>query len=737
MTVRNADVRTDGRSSVSCADSENWLGLALEGAGMGAWRCCPESGRFEATATAKRLHGLPDDALLDAAAAMEVVHPDDRERVRQALETAIKYGEPYYAEFRTVLPSGTIRWLLSRGRWVSSPGEPTPHMVGVVQDISERRQAEEALARSEERFRVALADAPIVVFCQDRDLRYTWMYNPRMGFVAADVLGKTDAELLDPESAAPVMAVKRQVLATGEPARAEVTTACSGRVETYDLYVEALRDADGRIVGVRCAATDITERKRAEEALRNSEARFRTLFDTLTLGVVLQDASGEITDANAAAQDILGLSFDELRGRVSRDPRWHATDEHGQPLESNAHPAMLALRTGQPVQLRMMGVFNPRRGERRWLEVDAIPQFRPGDPQPSMVCSVFHDVTDQRRAEQALRDSEERLREAQDIAGLGFWEFDVIARNITWCDAIFRMLGRDPREGPPTFDEVRTLLHPEDRPLLDTFVERAAATCEDYEVDWRLRHVDGAYRWVRTRARAFADKAGQCVRLVGTDLDITERKRVDEDLRRLVEQRETLVREAHHRIKNSIASIAGLLAMQARSEASDTAREALLDAQQRVHTVGRIHEALYRSESFTAVDVGAHLQALMGDIARSAVTRKGHPPTLRLQCPVGIDLSADTVTPLSMIAVELVTNALKYAGGAQDDVEIDIALASGSPMRLVVADNGQGLPAGARKTSGLGLRLVDLLTRQLRGTVSFENTPTGLRVTVAFPSQRT
>lgn len=475
MTVRDATNPTEGVASALSSDQETWLRSAIDCAGMGAWRAWPETGDFEATVGAKRLHGLPDDAPLDETSAMDVIHPDDRDRVRIALQSAMERGADYRAEFRTVLPDGTIRWLLSRGRWMPAVDGQPAHMIGIVQDISERKQAEDALAQNEE-----------------------------------------------------------------------------------------------------------------------------------------------------------------------------------------------------------------------------------------------------------------RLREAQDIAGLAFWEFIFADNTVIWSDAMFRLLGREALQGPPTLEEVRSLLHPDDQPFLDTFLENAAAACQDYEADWRLRHADGTYRWVRTRARAFADANGHCVRLFGTDLDITERKRVDEDLRRLVEQREILVREAHHRIKNNVASIAALLAMQARSQTSDTVREALLDAQQRVHTVGRIHEALYRSESFTSVDVGAHLQALMKDIAQSSVTRQGRAPTLRLQCPVGVELSADTVTPLSMIAVELVTNALKHASGDKDEVEIDVALSGRTTMRLVVADNGPGLPAGARSTGGLGMRLVDLLVQQLRGTVSYKSGPMGLRVTVAF-----
>ncbi|WP_448203338.1 sensor histidine kinase [Azospirillum sp. sgz302134] len=378
--------------------------------------------------------------------------------------------------------------------------------------------------------------------------------------------------------------------------------------------------------------------------------------------------------------------------------------------------------------------FRIRRGDGalRWMHVQG--RWVAGPPGVGeYLVGVTRDETERKNTQEALHYSRNRLQEAKDIAGLGFWEFDAAAQKIIWCERMCAIVGRDPALGAPTFLEFRAIVHPDDRPLFDTLVERATTMCEDYEVDWRLRHADGHFRWVRTRARAYHDEAGRCRRLVGTDLDITQIKLAEESLRQSLIQRETLVTESHHRIKNSIASVAALLQIQARSQSLEQARTALLDAEQRVQTVGRIHEALYKSASFTSVDFGAHLRVLMEDVARSVATRNGIPPVLHLDCPDGIELTADSATPLSQVVVELVMNAVKHVGAVRDDVVIRIAFQPGDPMRLVVADNGLGLPAQPDKSKGLGLRLVKLLSQQLGGAATFENGPTGLVATIAFP----
>ncbi|WP_051329771.1 HWE histidine kinase domain-containing protein [Niveispirillum irakense] len=141
----------------------------------------------------------------------------------------------------------------------------------------------------------------------------------------------------------------------------------------------------------------------ANAALRAEEERFRLLFTTMTQGVVIHGPDGAILSANAAAEQILGRNLDEMRRARADDREWAAVDVDGHRLEAHEHPAIRALATGKVVQATLMGVFNPRRLERRWIVVDAVPMLRDGDTVPSGAYAVFSDVTDRRRGEQAQR----------------------------------------------------------------------------------------------------------------------------------------------------------------------------------------------------------------------------------------------------------------------------------------------------------------------------------------------
>lgn len=153
-----------------------------------------------------------------------------------------------------------------------------------------------------------------------------------------------------------------------------------------------------------CAfAKDISERKKAEEALRKSEKRYRTLFETMSQGVVYQDAKGNITSANPAAERILGLSLEQMLGRTSVHPDWKTVKEDGGPFPGETHPAMVALKTRKKISNVTMGIFNPIEKNYRWINVNATPQFDETGKKAINVYATLEDITEQKQKEEQLR----------------------------------------------------------------------------------------------------------------------------------------------------------------------------------------------------------------------------------------------------------------------------------------------------------------------------------------------
>lgn len=172
--------------------------------------------------------------------------------------------------------------------------------------------------------------------------------------------------------------------------------------------------------GISIFFQDITDRKKAEIALRESEDQFRTLFETMAQGVVYQDADGKIISANPSAQRILGLTLDQMLGISSVDPSWRAIHEDGTIFKGEDHPAMIALKTGKEVKNVIMGVARPDNETFCWINICATPQFKPGNTVPFQVYTTFDDITIQRLAEKEREASEKKYRLLFENMTVGF-----------------------------------------------------------------------------------------------------------------------------------------------------------------------------------------------------------------------------------------------------------------------------------------------------------------------------
>jgi PAS domain S-box-containing protein len=243
----------------------------------------------------------------------------------------------------------------------------------------------------------------------------------------------------------------------------------------------------------------------------------RNVLDAIAGGVILQDARGFAVYANAAALELIGLSFDEISGAAPIREGWRATDEKGDDLGLEEQPAAAALRTGETQQL-LVGITLPDGGH-RWLWNEAVAVTgRSG--QPELVISSFIDLT-------ARRTAEERLELAIDAGRTGIWDWNIPTNDLVWSEHVERLFGLAPEEFEGTFEAFLVRVHPDDRQAVREAITTAVQQGGRYETELRVVWPDDSVHWLLAVGEVYRNTDGEPVRMLGVTRDITARREAE------------------------------------------------------------------------------------------------------------------------------------------------------------------------------------------------------------------
>jgi PAS domain S-box-containing protein len=359
-------------------------------------------------------------------------------------------------------------------------------------------------------------------------------------------------------------------------------------------------DRERNLVGLIHVARDITERKQADEALRQSGTKLRNLYENMVYGVFHQMADGTLVDINPAGLEMFGITKDQFLGRSSYHPEWKVVDEKFNRLKPEQHPSMVALRTAQKTDM-VVGVFNPAKQGYRWLSVCAQPQCKQGEVEPCQVFVTMHDITGQKQAQEKI--------------------------NI------------------------------------------------------------------------------------------------------LLQEKELLLKETHHHVKNNMNVINGLLVLQANAQENKPCKNILLDAAGRVQSMMVLYDKLYRSENFRELSLQEFLKPLIAEIVGIF-----HPPVKTTVELEDFALSATVLSPIGIIINELITNSMKHAFPDIKEGIIRVsAKRKGNKVSIIYQDNGIGLPESIsfENSPTFGMQLVQLLVKQINGSFTIERKK-GTKIIIEF-----
>jgi len=659
------------------------------------------------------------------------LRPEDRAALIARYERST---QPWTVEVEWRKRDGTPLWVQISAHAVPNDAGGALYFEAFVQDVTERRRSVDALRLSEVRYRALATNLPDTsVFLYDHDLRYVLVDGSSLAGVGTSkeaLEGRTIFELLPADMCARLAPLRRAALA-GQVVEFEETY--GGR--THAVHLLPIRDGSGAVIYGMGVAVDVTERHRAAARLEENETRLRAIIDTEPECVKVLDGSGHVLTMNPAG--LAMIEADTPEQIVGQNVLRVVAPEYHKEF-TDLSRRVLAGATGT-LEFEIIGF----KGTRRWLETHAVPLRGPQGKIHS-VLGITRDVTERKRAEQALRDSRERLQLVARATNDAVWDWDLATDEIWWGEGFQKMFGYAPDEIEPSAESWYSRLHPDDRERVITAIRAAIDGSETFWSDeYRFRRKDGGYAEIYDRGYVMHDANRRPVRMVGSMMEVSERNRTEAQLRNLAarleaireEERTRIAREIHDEVGQALTALKMDLAWLGKKvpPRGKPVREKLLGMEGVIDaTMDALHRILAELRPGVLDDLG--LPAAIRWLAEEFKRRAG------IDCTVDMTggdpaLESGQATAVFRILQEALTNVARHAQARRVEIRLHVLPTA---FELVVTDDGRGITR-AELTAGGTLGILGMRERALtwHGRVTVRGEPgRGTTVRVFMPMDR-
>jgi PAS domain S-box-containing protein len=594
-------------------------------------------------------------------------------------------------------------------------------------EVEERKRTESELFSAQKNLRL-LIDSSLDMICASSKEGYITEFNraaqQTFGYSADEVVGQHVSFLyLEPDQRIGVM---DELVKGGGYYQGEVTNIKKdGTTFTALLSASILKDEKGEVVGSMGVSRDITAAKRAEKELRLNEEKYRAIYNQAYIGIALIGTDNDTyIDVNQRLCDMLGFSAEEMRkksvhelrmpGDLSRLPAGKEFIERGFERIIDEHR------------------YRHKNGSTVIVNV-TISLVRNEEMEPLYFVYVYEDLTPKRRAEEQIRIQAAKLNAVFESSSHMIWTVDknlkLTSFNHNQAEWIKQHFGVTAYVGLP-MDSGKMVSSPEANNFwLQKLELTFAGSTQSFETATEL---DGEISWREIFLNPIFDEYDRVVEISCIANDITDKKMVDEQIRLSLKEKEVLLKEVHHRVKNNLQVISSILNLQSSYVKDKRVLEILLESQNRIKSMAFVHESLYQTKDFSNISFREYVENISRNLVHSYAATDS-PPDLNLDLD-DIQLNLDTAIPCGLIINELLTNSLKYAfaPGKTGKIEIAIKEKSGH-ITINISDNGKGLPKEIdfRNTESLGLQLVVSLVEQINGKIRLD-TKKGTKFTIEF-----
>lgn len=653
----------------------------------------------------------------------EVLPPDLAAACRKSDDIVFKTGEIFRFEEETNGPDGTIVAFETIKAPIFDAAGKVNGLVGISRDITERKNAESSLRESEERFRSLYENSTLGLYRTTPEGRIL-LANPTivrmLGYKSPEELISRNLEKDGFDAGYSRIGFKDKLEREGEIRGLEsVWKRRDGALVHVRESARAIRAEDGSVLFYEGTVEDVSERKKFEEALRASEEKYRGLFENSLDGIYQSLPQGRFVTVNPALVRMFGFR-DEIE-MCQTDIR----DLYDRP--GDREDWLREIR--KKGVIRNLEVRMKRKDGTVFTALENSRAFMDGRGNVLYYEGLLSDITERKRLEDERTESEALYRALFENANDAVFLLGTDGIHVKINRKAAEMTGYAVEElvGKSVKDLVAPGEYPDAQERLKGIVE--GTTYPIYERLFRKK--DGSEFQVEINASLILDADRRPRFIQSVIRDISERKAKERALQTALQEKDILLKEIHHRVKNNMQVVSSLLSLQSRYISDPRDVEAFRECQRRIRSMALVHEKLYRSRSLSRIEFGGYVRQLAGQLLSSAEKRPG---TVGLKLDVEETMfDIQTAIPLGLIVNELLSNALKYAFPGERKGQISISLRAGERDEFVLtfSDDGVGLPPGVDlvRSESLGFQLVSMLVEQLDGRVDIQGeSGTGFRI---------
>lgn len=493
------------------------------------------------------------------------------------------------------------------------------------------------------------------------------------------------------------------------------------------VYLEWNTTVDEKSKTIFAIARDVTDKKKTEEKLKRSEnllneAQSLSKTGSWSLNLETNDLywSDEMYKIYQIDTSLQGMELSNAFMRTFSEYESGNLNEHVQN----------ALLNGIPYSSERLLVFKD--GTKKWVLGTGVP-IKDQIGRVHKLEGIAQDITEQKLYNEKLTNNEALLKAAQTMAKLGSWSFDIRSLEVFWSDELYNIFELPNEPNPDLYQDYLSCLSPNDRIILDERVKKAIELKEPYSVEQKLSFSDGRVKWVLGVGAPILDSSGNVIRIEGFLQDITEQKNAQLIILENIKEKETLIKELHHRVKNNMQVISSMLSLQSNLIDDANVKTIFHDSQQRIKSMAAIHDLLYKSYNLSEIDFKEYVHTLITDLIHSY---KGSNNSIEMTCDISnVRFNIEKAIPLGLFINEIITNSLKHGFENKENGAINLKLETlpENHFLMQISDNGNGFIEKQKDSKEtLGLMLIESLADQLDGTLSRTSSSNGTVYTLMF-----